>query len=330
MDPLVSVIIPNYNREEIISLCIDAVGNSTYKHYEVIVVDDGSTDNSANVIGGKPVKLISLEQNSGPAVARNAGAREAVGDILLFIDSDILAKEDTISIVVKTFNEYPDIAAVVGMLDKNCPFGNLPSQHYNLRLHFNYLQMPDYISTTYTSVTAIRKDAFFEVGGFNEKLRSAEDPEIGFDLTSQGHKIMASKKLLVTHYKEMSLGGLLRNDVARTIDRVKLIVRKQKLKSVVAEKRFVSTPIAQIVSALTVPFLYVLAVSSLINPWFIVALVLGLVLFLALNLSYLLFIGREKGFLFAFKIYMLLLIDMTAVNIGWYVGLFKIAKGERH
>ena len=91
--PKISVIIPAYNEEKNLRRCIKAVYESDYRNFEVIVVDDASTDNSAKVAVTFPCVLVSLKDNLGSAQARNEGAKKASGDILVFIDADIIVKK---------------------------------------------------------------------------------------------------------------------------------------------------------------------------------------------------------------------------------------------
>jgi len=111
MNKLVSIITPNYNCEKFIADTIESVRNQTYKNWELIIVDDCSTDNSIPIINeflknDTRIKLIKLDLNSGPAKARNEGISNAVGSFLTFIDSDDLwinnFIEKSIAKVIKT------------------------------------------------------------------------------------------------------------------------------------------------------------------------------------------------------------------------------------
>ena len=88
----ISVIIPVYNAEKTIRRCLESIMSSEYEEYEVVVVDDGSTDNSASILfeyanRDRRVKIIN-QPNSGPAIARNKGLELAEGEIIAFVDSD--------------------------------------------------------------------------------------------------------------------------------------------------------------------------------------------------------------------------------------------------
>jgi glycosyltransferase involved in cell wall biosynthesis len=86
--PLVSVVIPAYNEEAALPGCLETLGRQTYPNLEIIIVDDGSTDRSREVAREFPVRLLE-GQHLGPAAARNRGAREAKGELLVFVDADM-------------------------------------------------------------------------------------------------------------------------------------------------------------------------------------------------------------------------------------------------
>jgi len=109
VNPLVSVIIGNYNYAKFIAEAIDSVLNQTYKNFELIVVDDGSTDNSREIIESYGDKLTAIYQkNGGQGAAFNAGFAAAKGEIICFLDSDDYYYPEKIAKVVAAFNENPD------------------------------------------------------------------------------------------------------------------------------------------------------------------------------------------------------------------------------
>ena len=111
----VSVIIPVYNVEEYIGLTLDSLVNQTLKDIEIIVIDDGSTDNSRQIIEDyekkyKNIRVI-LQENSGPSRARNRGVEEATGEYLAFVDSDDYLLPDAVACLKDNLSafKYPDI-----------------------------------------------------------------------------------------------------------------------------------------------------------------------------------------------------------------------------
>lgn len=97
--PSISVIIPVYNRENLVTSCIESILKQTYEHREIIVVDDGSTDNTLNVVKQyqNDIKIIHIKNGGSPA-ARNAGLKHASGDYIAYIDSDDTWRPDKLSI----------------------------------------------------------------------------------------------------------------------------------------------------------------------------------------------------------------------------------------
>ena len=101
----VSVIIPTLNQERLIGRCIDSLLCQSYRQslIEIIVVDNGSTDNTVDIVKKYPVKLV-VETKKGPAAARNAGIKTATGEILIFLDHDCFADKDFVASHVRAHN----------------------------------------------------------------------------------------------------------------------------------------------------------------------------------------------------------------------------------
>ena len=95
---MISIIIPTFQHGELIKECLDALYAQTYGDFEIIVINDGSTDNTATVLENydRPIKVIS-QQNAGANAARNKGYREAHGEYLLFCDADVITNPDMLS-----------------------------------------------------------------------------------------------------------------------------------------------------------------------------------------------------------------------------------------
>ena len=328
--PKISIIIPNYNDVETLPLCLKATLNSRYPNFEIIVVDDKSTDNSRETIKNFDVKLLTHKENRGQGAARNTGARQADGEILLFIDADVCVKKDTLKKIANVFLEKIDITAVVGLPDKMCVYKNLASIHFNRRIHFNYLMLPDYINVLYGTISAVKKDTFLKIGGFNEKITGVEDNEIGYRLFNMKYKIYHSKDISVIHHKKIGLFGLFKNDFKRTVDRVKFLFGKKQAKRVISEKRFITSPLYQLLS----PFISFLSFCFLLGAIFyrpfILLFLLVFFIFLFLNLGYLSFNFKEEGLFFSIKLFILLFFDMLIVSLALLWGGLLFLKGEKY
>jgi glycosyltransferase involved in cell wall biosynthesis len=99
-NPLVSIIVAVFNEEKYLNRCLQSLKNQSYKDIEIIIVDDGSTDKSRNIIKQYNVKYLSIS-HSGPGVARNKGAQAAKGEILVFVDADMYYDKEYIKELVK-------------------------------------------------------------------------------------------------------------------------------------------------------------------------------------------------------------------------------------
>ena len=295
-DKSVSVIIPVFNSQKTIEVCLEAVFRSSFKRFEVIVVDDGSTDDSAAISRRFPCHVIQLEKQSGPGAARNAGARGASAGILFFLDSDILIEPDTISLIIDSFRDRPDISGLFCSYQKDTIPSNFCSTYKNLLHHFIHQTSREEASTFCGGFGALTKDAFLSVGGFNETYKALEDVELGYRLMLAGHRIYLNKRIQVTHCKTYSLLGLIKSDVLnRAIPWTRIMISKWVFKN------DLNTRIHHVISV-PVSFLIIILIPlSFPFPLGIPILIRLMVSLLVLNHSFLMFVFREKGAAFTLQ-----------------------------
>lgn len=216
MKPSVSVIVPVYNASRFLSRCLDALIASDYEAFEIIVVDDGSTDNSIEISRTKGVTLLQMPRQSGPAAARNLGAGTARGEILLFVDSDVVVQRATLGRVAYDFGQTPEVAAVFGSYDDDPAEKNFLSQYKNLQHHFVHQQSNSEAVTFWAGCGAVRREVFMAVGGFDPdrySRPSIEDIELGYRLRRHGYRILLDKHVQAKHLKKWNLGSWLRADI---------------------------------------------------------------------------------------------------------------------
>ncbi|MDQ3818990.1 MAG: glycosyltransferase [Acidobacteriota bacterium] len=224
----ISVIVPVYNGGRYLERCLDALVASSYPSYEVIVVDDASTDDSAEIARRKGVTLIEMPKQTGQSAGRNAAAERARGRILFFVDADVVVRPETISRVASDFNENPDIAALFGSYDDEPAEKNFLSQYKNLQHHFVHQQGNREASTFWTGCGAVRREVFQNLGGLNRDWRCVEDIEFGYRLRQAGHRILLDKELQVKHLKRWRLRSWLRADIfCRAVPWSKLILENR-------------------------------------------------------------------------------------------------------
>jgi glycosyltransferase involved in cell wall biosynthesis len=197
----ISVVIPNHNGEATIGECLKAAFDSDYENFEVVVVDDASSDDSVEIVNNYPTKLIELEEHAGVSVARNTGARNAGGDILLFIDADCCLLRNALALVERSIS---DETPIIGGTYTPLPFdsGNFFSTFQSIFINHNETRgEPDYIAA---HCLAIKKEVFEESGGFIENsymgvAAGVEDVELTHRLKRAALKLKMNPDILVRH-----------------------------------------------------------------------------------------------------------------------------------
>src|SRR5450759_3540061 len=171
--PLFSVIIPVYNRAHLVELAIGSVLRQTCQDFELIVVDDGSSDDSAEVVRRlAPQAMVLTIQNSGPAVARNHGIQAARGRFVAFLDSDDVWYDDALSNFQTAIEGSPEAVFIAGKLVNMAREPTVEEVTVKKRLlkvgrHENFSAAPINILTDFglTSV-AVRRETLLAVSGF--------------------------------------------------------------------------------------------------------------------------------------------------------------------
>lgn len=218
MTHLISVIIPNRNGAATIGKCLAAALASRHDNFEVIVVDDGSEDDSVEVIKGFPCRLIRLAQHGGAAKARNTGARHSRGEVLFFTDADCLLPPDSLAIASETLARAGPTNSVAGGTYTALPHDRrFFSIFQSVFIHYcetRNPQRPDYLAT---HALAIPARIFSQSGGFHEEfLPILEDVEFSHRLRRMGYSLVMNPALQVQHIFDYSLARSLSNAVIKT------------------------------------------------------------------------------------------------------------------
>jgi glycosyltransferase involved in cell wall biosynthesis len=226
--PRVSVVIPAYNARHTLPACLQALAASGIAPLEYLVVDDGSTDNTAEIARKSGAKVVTTEGRKGPAHARNVGVREAKGDVIFFIDADVCVRPDTLSRVSATFANDPGVDAVIGSYDDSPREQDVLSMYRNLMHRYVHQNGRREATTFWSGCGAIRRKVFLEYNGFDEGYGrpAIEDIELGSRLAAGGHKILLDHGMEVKHLKRWTFLNLVRTDVFdRGIPWTELILR---------------------------------------------------------------------------------------------------------
>lgn len=234
--PLVSAIIATYNRANLVGRAVESILGQTYENIEVIVVDDGSTDDTRKVLAryGERIRLI-CQDNAGPGAARNRGIAAAKGEIIAFLDSDDLWLPTKIERQV----------AVLGRIGESVPcclcsaemrFTGRPAQtSFQVALLRSadeegiWLNAPEVLTNRFVlfnQMAAVRRSAVEKIGGFNEDLRLLEDYDFALRLSLLGPFAFIQEPLVVWHQgSEGSLSHKAYEDIRRLLE-VEVTVRE--------------------------------------------------------------------------------------------------------
>lgn len=202
--PAVTVVIPAYNSARYIGQALDSVQAQTFSDYEVIVVNDGSTDRDEleQVLRSHPLPVIYLTQeNKGVSAARNAAIRIAKGEFYAQLDADDQWTPDYLEVQLRVLAESPDVALVY-------PNATIIGDDSDVRLEFmkvtpsegevNFESLVRQQCTVMTGVTA-RMSAISEVGMFDESVRSCEDFDLWLRIVKGGRRIVYHRRVLVLY-----------------------------------------------------------------------------------------------------------------------------------
>lgn len=289
----VFAVVPAYNADWCLGDCIAGLKGAGFAPDDIVVVDDGSTDGTAQIAGLAGVRLVQGLANSGAAAARNLGAETAAAggaDILMFVDSDVVVHPNARQQVIDRFRDEPGVAAMFGAYDDSPGCPNLVSQYRNLLHHHVHMNGPREPSIFWTGCGAVRQQAFARVGGFDASLRMMEDVEFGHRLVNSGGRIRLDPGLQGKHLKCWTVRSMIHMDIFdRAIPWSRLMLFDGGIESefnLAASHRL---------SAITVLFLLMSLAAALVWPealWVALALTFG---FVGLNFALFQLIRRRAG-----------------------------------
>jgi glycosyltransferase involved in cell wall biosynthesis len=228
----VSVIVPVHDGGDAFRACLAALSRCDPPAHELIVIADGPDGEAASLAAAAGARLIQLPSRAGPARARNIGAAAASGDILLFVDADVVVPPGVVGRVAAYLRDDPALAAVIGSYDDAPADPGFLSQYRNLLHHYVHQTGREEAWTFWCGCGAIRRDVFLDTGGFNGGFAdpSIEDIEFGYRLRRAGQRIRLAKDVQVTHLKRWTPLLMLRTDVfQRAAPWTRLIIRSRVL-----------------------------------------------------------------------------------------------------
>ncbi len=306
----VSVIIPVYNGGDAFRWCLEDLERCQPAPSEIIVVSDGDSDGSWKV-AQEFGAIVIRQENRGPAAARNLGARFATGDLLFFVDADVLVKTDTIGQVIRQFQTHPHLDALIGSYDDQPSQSNFMSQYRNLFHHYIHQCSSHAASTFWGACGAIRREVFLSVGGFDECYRvpCIEDIELGYRLHEAGYTLELVHTLQVKHMKKWRVSSVVKTDVVqRAIPWTTLLFQRRD-----RMKNDLNLRISHRVSAVCLLSLLISGAIALWYPLSLIIMSISTGLLLLLNRDLYQFFLVKRGLLFTLK----------AIPVHWLYYLYS-------
>ena len=296
----ISIIVPVHTGGIHFDICSQSLAQMDSKPHEIIIVGDGDGDGSWKKGADYGFKAIRQETQGGPAKARNFGAKAATGDWLLFLDADVEASSNLISVAQKAIAHYPDTDAFIGSYDDSPGDKNFLSQYRNLLHHFVHQEAGAEASTFWGACGLVRKSAFEKVKGFDAEtyaIPSIEDIELGYRLRKAGVKIRHQNDLLIKHWKRWTAVNMIRTDtLQRAAPWTKLLLQTQGNHYELNLGLKYRIGLACSCLILSIP------IAFIISP--LLALILGLVCIISdlwINVRFFHFLKNRKGIFFSVK-----------------------------
>lgn len=298
--PALSVIVPAHNAAGQLDRCLGALkaSESTGASCELIVVDDGSTDTTALVAARYADVVVQLGGSpNGPAYARNRGVETSRGQILVFVDADVIVHADALPRIVAAFRDHPDVSAVFGSYDARPMDRGVVSQYRNLLHHHVHQRNAGEAETFWAGLGAMRRDAFLEAGMYDEWHYSRpqiEDIELGRRLRNSGRRILLKPEIQGTHLKRWTLGGMLRTDLeSRGVPWMRLLLREGPTPT---SHTLNLRPREKWCTAFVGAGMLAVAIGVVwAEPFALLAGLAALLIALGLNLQFIVFVGRAAG-----------------------------------
>jgi glycosyltransferase involved in cell wall biosynthesis len=224
--PAIAVVMPVYNRAAVIIRAIDSVLKQTFTDFELIIADDGSTDDTVKVaeaIEDPRIVVLRAERNQGSNAARNRGIRAARAPLIAFLDSDDAYLPNKLSLVVRTFAERPELDILLDSFTKEYPSGD--PRKPTPRRNPNIDATEEFVEALFnrrlwkaTSAISIRRDTASQAGLFDETLRRRQDFDFLIRASAVGRCASTEVVTWIKYWTPGAISDDLRSFVPATIE----------------------------------------------------------------------------------------------------------------
>ena len=320
----ITVIIPVYNSASLLSETLRALSEGSRQPDELLVIDDGSTDDSAAVAAQMGARVLAMPQNAGPSACRNFAALQTSGSLLIFLDADTQVHADTLAQLESRLEKNPELSAVIGAYDDAPSDPGWISQYRNLSHCYVHRSSRPRALTFWSGCGAIRRVAFFDAGGFDERFHrpSVEDIELGYRMVGQGKQILLDPNITVKHAKRWTLRNSIVTDIRdRGIPWMTLLLERHQIPDDlnVSTKNRISSGLVALSLAC--------CIAARISTWWLAAAVALTFIALSLHVGLFRFIVAHKGLAFlprACALFVLVelsnLVSVVGGLLAWFGG----------
>jgi glycosyltransferase involved in cell wall biosynthesis len=291
-DDTIAVVIPAYNAGATLPACLDALARSERKPDEIIVFDDGSSDETAGIGRAAGANVLrSGPPQQGPAIGRNLGAATTSADIIVFVDADVALRPQALAnLIAPLLND--EAVATFGSYDDRPPSRRLAALYANLRHHWVHQQGRSDAFTFWSGIGAIRNGTFRAHRGFDPSFGepSIEDVELGTRIVAGGGRIRLVKDALGTHHKDWGVGQLWKTDIFRRAVPWARLMRDGR-----GRANDLNISMRERSTAIAAHLVWISAISTLLRPALWPSIALTFLAYLALNVRFFAFLFRAGG-----------------------------------
>ncbi len=320
-----SVITPAWNAAADLEHMLSALVPQLASTDECIVVDDGSSDSTCSIAERCGARLHRMARQAGAAAARNAGVQAATGDILVFLDADVVPHADVLERFRQHFRRNSEVVGVMGAYD-DTPLSNAAVSRFRNLLHCYTHRIGNREAFTFwTGCGAMRRTTFEEVGGFDPSVFGIEDIDLGVRVRRAGKRILLDSSVEVQHRKVWTIRSFVRTDVwLRAVPWTTILLSSGKIPADLNLKlsQRVSAAAAS-VSAVLLPLALFWPLAAGVPLLFLLAMIL------VLNLPFYRFLAKCGGVLFALQSFPLHLLHYLCGTLGFAIAATRLATKGR-
>lgn len=317
MNLSVSIIIPAYNSAKTIFTCLEAALLAIDEQDEIIVVNDASTDDTKKIALSFNCKVKSLSENRGPGFARNLGAGFAQNELLIFLDSDIVLKKETVEKMKQYFFYHPDCHTLTLNLDSALRTSGFFTDYKNLYMDHMISSGGVEVNYVYGACCATRSRGFIP---WPETQRMTEDSAWGYRQKRLGLKIHCLKELKVTHLKEYNLISLIQYDFLISSFFARSFVKNNRWNTLYTSEKFGHTLKGQKISIVAIFCIFCLSAFSFSWMW------AGGFLWVVANLNFFSFFKKKRNLPFLMGAIVWTFLDHIVYLMGILYGVFLFVR----